>query len=217
VRRRTLAALLRCGAIALDSDPDLWRIKGGREWRIGREADFAWIEEGTQVGLAITSAIPPVFEAYATLEHPDSGESTTRPSAFEDWERHVAGAIGILRQHTAAQPWWLGFLDTGSSDLIFDDVRKVGRQWQYVLVEAGPEQAATWRSDERHGKEVLPDLMFPADRSWLLSTLWDDDWTCIGGSKELVHAFLDHPDLQHRAREVRTVLEDATPPGHTAF
>jgi hypothetical protein len=22
-------------------------------------------------------------------------------------------------------------------------------------------------------------LIFPVDRSWLLTTLWDDDWSCI--------------------------------------
>jgi hypothetical protein len=44
--------------------------------------------------------------------------------------------------------------------------------WGYVLIEAGPEQAGRWREDD-HWKGVLPDLMFPADRSWLLSTLWD--------------------------------------------
>jgi hypothetical protein len=47
--------------------------------------------------------------------------------------------------------------------------------------------------------------------------LWDDDWTCIGGSKELVAAFLAHPDLRHRAREVDPSVKDATPPGHTAI
>jgi hypothetical protein len=47
--------------------------------------------------------------------------------------------------------------------------------------------------------------------------LWDDDWTCIGGSRGLVEAFLAHPDPQHRAREVDPSLEDATPPGHTAI
>jgi hypothetical protein len=41
--------------------------------------------------------------------------------------------------------------------------------------------------------------MFPADRSWLVSTLWDDDWTCIGGAAELVDKLLRHPDLQARA------------------
>jgi hypothetical protein len=88
--------------------------------------------------------------------------------------------------------------------------------WHYVLVEAGPEQAATWR---RHGpwsfwKGALPNLMFPADHSWLVSTLWDDDWTCIGGPAELVDRFLGHPDLA--ARPV-VLGQDATPPGHEAL
>jgi hypothetical protein len=85
-----------------------------------------------------------------------------------------------------------------------------------VLVEAGPEQARVWRERE-HWKSLLPDLMFPAGRSWLVSTLWDDDWMCIGGSRGLVDAFLTHPDLRHRAREVDLSLKDATPPGHIAI
>ena len=51
--------------------------------------------------------------------------------------------------------------------------------WSYVLVKAGPDQAQTWRGLDWKG--YLPDLLFPADRSWLVTTLWDDDWTCIGG------------------------------------
>jgi hypothetical protein len=84
------------------------------------------------------------------------------------------------------------------------------------LIEAGPEQAGRWRADDLW-KGVLPDLIFPADRSWLVSTLWDDDWTCIGGPRELVDAFLAHPDLRHRAREADPSLKDATPPGHSAI
>lgn len=99
--------------------------------------------------------------------------------------------------------------------------RAEGEAWPtndagYVLVEAGPEQAGVWR-DREHWKSPLPDLIFPADRSWLFSTLWDDDWTCIGGSRRLVDAFLAHPDLRHRAREVDASVKDATPPGHTAI
>jgi hypothetical protein len=48
--------------------------------------------------------------------------------------------------------------------------------YDYLLVEAGPEQASSWREADPF-KGALPDLMFPADRSWLLSTMWDDDWT----------------------------------------
>src|SRR5947199_7747727 len=37
-----------------------------------------------------------------------------------------------------------------------------------------------------------------------VSTLWDDDWTCIGGSAALVDSFLRHPDLQARRSEEHT-------------
>jgi hypothetical protein len=48
-------------------------------------------------------------------------------------------------------------------------------------------------------------------RSWLVSTLWDDDWSCIGGPAGLVGRFVRHRDLQ--ASQV-AVGQDATPPGH---
>jgi hypothetical protein len=85
--------------------------------------------------------------------------------------------------------------------------------WHYVLAEAGPEQAAIWRQQDfgAFWKGVLPDLMFPADRSWLFSTLWDDDWNCLGGPVALVGSVLRHHDL--RARPV-ALGDDATPPGH---
>ena len=35
--------------------------------RIGSQADVAWIQESTRTGLTITSAIPPVLEAHATV------------------------------------------------------------------------------------------------------------------------------------------------------
>jgi hypothetical protein len=62
-----------------------------------------------------------------------------------------------------------------------------------VLVEAGPQQAATWRRHESPSfwKGALPNLMFPADRSWLVSTL--------------------------HARPVLLSSQDATPPDHQAF
>jgi hypothetical protein len=126
--------------------------------------------------------------------------------------------LAVLSEHTAAQPWWLGYLETGVGvDTIFYDVPNVTLYsgWRYVLIEAGPDQAGSWRAFDL-GKGRLPDLMFATDRSWLISTMWDDDWTCIGGPKELVDSFLSHPDLRHRVRQVDPSAEDTTPPGHTA-
>jgi hypothetical protein len=200
-----------------DPETEVWRSKDGRAWRIGGDAEIAWIRENTTAGLTITSGIPPVFEAYATLELPPRGHHGATSLGHQ--HRHDAGVLAVLSEHAAAQPWWLGYLETGVSDVVFDAAPKVAMyvDWWYVLVEAGAEQAGVWREDQGFGKGVLPDLMFPADRSWLVSTLWDDDWTCIGGSRGLVDAFLTHPDLRHRAREVDPSLKDATPPGHTAM
>jgi hypothetical protein len=183
--------------------------RDGRLWRIGTDAEVAWITEGTSTGMAITAAIPPVFEAYATVVLPP--DSDVR-------DRHDQSVLALLRAQPAGPPWWLGYLSTGSADVVFPAAPMVTLYtgWHYVLVEAGPEQAAAWR---RRGpwsswEGGLPDVMFPADRSWLVSKLWDDDWSCIGGPAALVSAFLHHPDLA--ARPV-ALGQDATPPGHVAF
>jgi hypothetical protein len=183
--------------------------RDGTEWHVGGRSEVAWIE--TSVGLEITSAIPAVFEAYATLVLPESGQDA-------DWVEHEYAVIQLLREQAGAQPWWLGYLETGGSDVVFPEARRVGipsENWLYVVVRAGPDQAACWREPDG-GKGRLPDLMFPVDRSWLFSTLWDDDWTCLGGSRQLIDGFLKHPVLAARAREVKPG-EDATPPGHTAI
>jgi hypothetical protein len=192
-----------------DPRPPARRGRDGRAWRIGTDADVAWIVNGTSPGLTITSAIPPVFDAYATIVLPDNDEGQ---------QEHNRAVLALLGEEPAGQRWWLGYLDTGADDIIFPDAPMVTMYagWHYVLVEAGPEQAATWRRGNggsfRGG--ALPSLMFPADRSWLLSKLWDDDWTCIGGPASFVGKFLRHPRLQARAVEPG---QDATPPGHQAF
>ena len=195
-----------------------WREKDDRTWRIGGDAELAWIREHTEVSRAITSAIPAGFEAYATLELPGTGEHDQQ-SSLEDPDRHDAALLSVLIEHTGSQPWWLGYLDTGASDVIFCDAPKVALfpTHNYVMIEAGPAQAESWRSERNRGKGALPDLMFPADRSWLLSTLWDDDWICIGGSRALVDSLLAHADLRHRVRRVDPSDEDVTPPGHTSI
>jgi hypothetical protein len=183
--------------------------RDGSTWRVGADAEVAWIASGTSIGRTITAAIPPDFEAYATVVLPYGGHGQ---------DTHDRAVLALLSVQSAGQRWWLGYLDTGADDIVFPGGPMVTlySDWRYVLVEAGPEQAATWRrsGDWSFWKGALPNLMFPADRSWLVSTLWDDDWTCIGGPAQLVEKFLRHPDLQ--ARRV-TLDEDATPPGHQAI
>lgn len=197
---------------ARDADPLLTKTRDGVSWRIGADSKVGWVRDGTSITKAITAAIPPIFADYCTLELPDNWE--------EDQRRHDRAVIDVLTEHSdQQQAWWLGYLDTGADDVVFSDAPMVTLYagWRYVLVEAGPQQAATWRGYDAQTfwKGVLPNMMFPADRSWLVSTLWDDDWSCVGGSAALVDSFLRHPELGPRARRV-ALEHDATPPGHLA-
>jgi hypothetical protein len=183
--------------------------RDGAQWRLGTAPDVSWITDATSIGLSITSAVPPVFDSYATIVLPEQDRELARCQ-----DRAV---IALLSQQSPDQPWWLGYLDTGASDVVFPDAPQVSlyEDWPYVLVQAGPEQAVRWRGPE-DSPRCLPDLIFPADRSWLVSTLWDDDWACVGGPSALVDRLLGHPDLKTRVRRVN-LDEDATPPGHQAI
>ena len=179
--------------------------KDGRSWRLGIQEDVAWIAEGTSSsGVTVTVAIPPVFEAYATFHEPDDPRITI--------PMHERAVVRDLVESTPAQPWWLGFLETGAHDVVFDTAPRVSLYWDwpYVMVEAGPEQALGWRTGHmRSGDGALPDLFFPADRSWLVSGLWDDTWNCFGGTSSLIAALRLDPLV--RARPIG-VDEDACPP-----
>jgi hypothetical protein len=189
--------------------PAVTRVRDARSWPIGGDAQVAWIRDATSAGRAITAAIPPLFADYCTLELTTNWE--------EEQQRHDRAVIARLTEYSEEQPWWLGYLDTGADDIVFPDAPRVTLYagWSYVLVQAGPPQAATWRRSDASmfWKGALPNLMFPADRSWLVSTLWDDDWTCVGGPTPLVDSFLLDPDLGSRIRRV-SLGEDARPPGH---
>jgi hypothetical protein len=179
--------------------------------RIGTVSDVAWINTGTSVGLTIASGIPPVFNDYATV---------VLPKNDAEQPQHDRAVMAVLKSLSPDQRWWLGYLERGGSDIVFPDAPPVTLYsgWPYVLVQAGPKEAASWRRTGANPAQpyLLPDLMFPADRSLLVSTLWDDDWTCVGGPGPLVDALLNHPDLRSHVRRV-SLDEDATPPGHWAI
>jgi hypothetical protein len=155
--------------------------------------------------LTITSAIPPVFDAYATIVVPRDAHLLSAEARF---------LMDVLAERSGSSPWWLGYLDSGPDDVVFPDAPRVTLYagWKYVLVQASKDQAATWRIDSWRGPG--PDIMFPNDRSWLVSRLWDDDWRCLGGPSDLIDLLV--ADGQLEARRVN-LIEDATPPGHTAY
>lgn len=187
------------------------QIKDGQTWRVGSDEEVAWINDGISAGLAITASIPPIFAAYATLAFPlelESSADQLRPAE----DRFDDALLRVLGAHTQPQPWWLGFLDTGASDVVFDDAPRVRvySGWNYVLVQAGPREARTWRSGARWFT-ALPELMFPADRSWLVSSLWDDVWAGVGGSVELISALIDEPELHAAAERTDPSIPDMWP------
>ena len=114
-------------------------VKDGRSWCLGTSADTGWIDEGTSAGPTITSAIPPVYESYCTLEVP--------PNDTAELARHEQAVIELLAEQTPHQPWWLGYLDTGARDIVFPYAPRttIYYGYGYVLVEAGPQQAVSWR------------------------------------------------------------------------
>jgi hypothetical protein len=165
-----------------------------------------WITRSTRRNHTIASAIPPTYARYATVVVPNGNTAKTAADA---------ALVEVLQAHTPVQPWWLGFLDTGVADVVMADAGRVGvyAGWPYVLLEGGPEQALRSR---RNGESTpwhsaLPELLFPRDRSWLVSTMWDDCWRCIGGPVDLVDDLLARPELEARS----VALDDhVTPPGH---
>ena len=75
-------------------------LRDGRDWRLGTDADAAWINDGTSAGDTITFAIPPVFAAYCTLGLPETNEGP-------ESTRHEQAVIELLTEQTLEQPWWL--------------------------------------------------------------------------------------------------------------
>lgn len=171
------------------------------DWTIGTSADIAWVTHHAHDATHIP-AIPPLFDAYATVDTPDGDLAKTAADR---------ALVTLLRAHTPQQPWWLGYLETGAANVVFPAVQRVHAYWDwpYVLVEAGPEQALSWRGPDEATPwhSGLPELLFPRDHSWLVSLLWDDDWRYVGGPAPLIDAILAHPGLTTQPGTVRNTAE----------
>lgn len=182
----------------------LLRQGDAMEYRVGNEDTVGWIRDSTAGGLTIGAAIPPGFASYATIVIPEAPDSRTG---------HDRALLDVLRAHSTDSNWWLGFLNTGADPLPFPEIGTVPvyRNWQYLLVSAGREEALSLRKDV--WVRTLPDLIFPNERTWLISTLWDDDWRCVGGPEPLIQ---DLVASQHLETRVVDRTQNATPPGHIA-
>ena len=107
--------------------------------------------------MSITASIPPVFAAYATLAFPldlDAPRERLRPRE----DRFDDTLLRVLSAHTEPQPWWLGFLETGASDVVLDEAPRVHvySNWPYVLVQAGRRRPGTGAATRDAGTPRYP-------------------------------------------------------------
>jgi hypothetical protein len=112
-------------------------VRDGRSWEIGTYAEIAWITSGTGVSHTITSGIPPVFAAYATVVLPNPEDGLDPTNQEIDWDQYLRewnltvplrqerALVEVLVEHSSDQCWWLGYLDTGASDTVFPNASMV--------------------------------------------------------------------------------------------
>jgi hypothetical protein len=93
------------------------RVKDGVSWPVGGQAEVDWITEDTECGRRITAAIPALFDAYATLTNHPGAPGLPRDVSLE--RRQDLALVELLRRHSREPPWWIGYLDTGASDIVF--------------------------------------------------------------------------------------------------
>ena len=111
-----------------------------------------------------------MYAAYATIVVPDGDEAKTQPDR---------ALVEALEAPAPADRWWIGYLDTGAAELsnIKGPRMSAYAGWTYVLKAWGLRQVLATRDNGRSTPwhSALPELLFPHDRAWLVSTLWDDD------------------------------------------
>ncbi|MEU8252691.1 hypothetical protein AB0C06_00290 [Micromonospora inaquosa] len=187
--------------------------KDGRDWRIGAADDVSWIVGHTTAGVSITTAIPPVFDAYATTYQADD----VTVAAYEH------ALVEDVIRHTPDQPWWLAYLDTGAHNVVFPP-RPEGVPLLELAVRAGRGRsrasshlAHRWSHAPPPRRATRPVLSCRPVVAGLraLGRHLDlrrrpDTWTCVGGPTPVIHAL--ERDSVANARQVRPD-EDALPPG----
>ena len=72
-------------------------------------------------------------------------------------------------------------------------------------------RALAWRVGHMRSQYgVLPNLFFTVDRSWLVSALWDDAWTCVGGTDGLIDRLRSWPHGASARAGFLTATDPAT-------
>jgi hypothetical protein len=113
------------------SPADVTRQRDGSTWEIGTAADVDWIDRGTTGGLAITSGIPPVFSAYATVVVPE-------PDVPEEQQARDGALLNVLVRHSTQERWWLA-APAAAGAIIGSAIplaAALSETWQYAVLAA---------------------------------------------------------------------------------
>lgn len=129
------------------------------------DQDVAWIRRDTAVSGTIRSAIPGGFDAYGLLDI-----SEERPT-----EDALLQAVAPENSMELIAGW----IDRGPYPPQPGDEHFLYSSWRYRFRQVS---AASLQGLPTEGDGGFPDLLFPPDRSWLISLLWDDSWRSVGAS-----------------------------------
>ncbi len=198
----------------LPPDVELMTDTSEADWVVS--ALRPWDEGGVRVG----SFMPDVFEAYARVPHArdpvdgrPSGVLGALVSLFsgsldrgdrcwfclwDGWGTWWKGAHGLLTSHVGprSRAERAEVRDAARRERRIDDERdrvlrgtpRVRTPHRDYFLVRGPLSAAVPLA-EAAGDEV-PNLWWPEDRSWLVSSEIDGEVTCVGGSTELIGSLL---------------------------
>jgi hypothetical protein len=132
-----------------------------------RDQEVAWLRQESTVFGTLRYAIPGGFEAYGALDLPRNISPIEEP------------LLDTLASDES-EPLIAGWIDRGPWPPPPGDEHVLYSGWRYRLRRVAPSEVAGLPTE---GEGSFPDLLFPPDRTWLVSLLWDDAWRSIGASQ----------------------------------
>jgi hypothetical protein len=128
-----------------------------------------------------------------------SGECTFAAWEGRGWLEGLTATVSASRRSDPTEP--AGLAPPAPAKRVGLDVNGARLSlsgWEYVLW-TGPLRAALavgdWVTDEWF-EARSPDLMWPADQSWLVASVVDFDSTLVGGSRALIDGIVSSPVLE---------------------
>ena len=132
------------------------------------DEDVDWIRQSGAAFGTLRYAIPDGFEAYGVLD---------LPADIVPVETSLLGGLGVEPDDQLVAGW----IDCGPWPAPAGDEHVLYTGWAYRLRRVHASMLAGLPTE---GEGSFPDLLFPPDRSWLVSLLWDDAWRSIGAPQK---------------------------------